>query len=105
MLRAVGLSSMQMILFLASELAFVLLTGLAAGTGLGVAVSNLFIPYLQVGGEKAARIPPYLVAIDWGSVFQIYILFGILFVVALAVLAALLLRMKIFQAVKLGESV
>jgi len=78
---------------------------LGAGTGLGVWVSELFIPHLQNGSSLAARIPPFLVQIDWGSVFQIYILFGLLFFVALAVLAGMLLRMKIFQAVKLGEAV
>jgi hypothetical protein len=31
-------------------------------------------------------------------------LFGLLFFIALGVLAALLLRMKIFQAIKLGET-
>jgi putative ABC transport system permease protein len=105
MLRAVGLSSFQMIVFLASELAVLILVGLGAGTGLGIWVSNLFIPSLQVGDTVAARIPPFIVQIDWGSVFQIYILFGFLFFAALSVLTAMLLRMKIFQAVKLGEAV
>jgi putative ABC transport system permease protein len=105
MLRAVGLSSFQMMIFLASELAVLILTGLGAGTGLGIWVSNLFIPHLQAGATLATRIPPFIVQIDWGSVFQIYILFGLLFFVALVVLAVMLLRMKIFQAVKLGESV
>jgi putative ABC transport system permease protein len=104
MLRAIGLSAWQMFVLLASELAFLFMVGLGAGTGLGVGVSNFFIPYLQIGTTPAARIPPYVVHIDWLSVFQIYILFGLLFVVALAVLTFLLMRMKIFQAVKMGEA-
>ncbi len=105
MLRAIGLSAGQMIIFLGSELAFLFAVGLSAGTGLGVLVSNLFIPQLQVGNDMAARIPPFLVQIDWPSVFQIYFLFGALFVVAMVILTLLLLRMKIFQAIKLGEAV
>jgi putative ABC transport system permease protein len=104
MLRAIGLSSGQMTAFLAWELAFLILVGLGAGTGLGAWVSALFIPYLQVGAGPSARIPPFLVQIAWPAIFRIYALFGLLFVVALAVLAVLLLRMKIFQAVKLGET-
>ena len=103
-LRAIGLSSRQMTAFLAWELAFLILVGLAAGTGLGVWVSRLFIPYLQVGIGASASVPPFVVEIAWPAVFRIYALFGGLFVVALGVLAALLLRMKIFQAVKLGET-
>jgi putative ABC transport system permease protein len=105
MLRAIGLSAGQMLVFLASELAFLFLSGLAAGTGMGVWVSNFFIPHLQVGNDMAARIPPFLVRIDWPAVFQVYILFGVLFVIALAVLGWLLMRMKVFQAIKLGEAV
>jgi len=103
-LRAVGLSAGQMASLLAWELVFLLLVGLAAGTGLGVGVSQLFIPYLQVGAKAAARIPPYVVEIAWPELFRIYVLFGLLFVVALGVLVALLRRIKIFQAVKLGET-
>ena len=104
MLRAIGLSAAQMIIFLGSELAFLFVVGIGAGTGLGVWVSTLFIPQLQVGNDMAARIPPFLVRIDWTSVFQIYILFGTLFVVAMVILTFMLLRMKIFQAIKLGEA-
>jgi len=103
-LRAVGLSSSQMTAFLTWELAFLILIGSAAGTALGGWVSKLFIPYLQVGTDTAAHIPPYLVEIAWPAVFRIYALFGLLFVAALGALAALLLRMKIFQAIKLGET-
>ncbi len=103
-LRAIGLSPGQMTVFLAWELAFLILIGLSAGTGLGAWVSELFIPYLQVGSGPSARTPPFLVEIAWPAIFRIYILFGLLFVIALVVLAGLLLRMKIFQAVKLGET-
>ena len=105
MLRAIGLSAFQMIVFLGSELAFLFIVGIGAGTGLGIWISNLFIPELQVGNGMAARIPPFLVQIDWPSVFRIYILFGLLFIIAIAILTFMLLRMKIFQAIKLGEVV
>jgi putative ABC transport system permease protein len=104
-LRAIGLSPGQMTTFLAWELAFVVLLGLGAGTILGALVSNVYIPYLQVGNTPQALTPPFLVEIAWPAITRIYILFGALFVVALSVLAALLLRMKIFQAIKLGETV
>jgi len=104
-LRAIGLSAWQMTVFLAWELAFLLLVGAAAGTGLGAWVSKLFIPYLQSSsGGLETQFPPFVVAIDWLSIFRIYALFGLLFVAALAGLAVLLMRIKIFQAVKLGET-
>ena len=103
-LRAVGLSSSQMTSFLAWELAFLILMGGALGTGLGAWMSAFFIPFLQIGVDEASRIPPYAVDIAWSAIFRIYALFGILFVVALVVLVVSLRRMKIFQAIKLGET-
>ena len=104
-LRSIGLSSGQMTLFLAWELAFLILVGIGAGTLLGTSVSNQFIPYLQVGNSAADLTPPFVVGIAWPAITRVYALFGILFVAALGVLVTLLMRMKIFQAIKLGETV
>jgi putative ABC transport system permease protein len=104
MLRAIGLSVKQMTAFLAAELASLILIGIGAGTLVGVFASRLFVPFLQIGSSSQANYPPFQIEIAWLSIFQIYGLFIVLFVVALGVLSAILLRMKIFQAIKLGES-
>lgn len=91
--------------FLAWELVFLIVIGGAVGTALGAIVSNFFIPYLQIGADAASRIPPYLVEIAWPAIFQIYALFGLLFLVTLIILVILLRRMRIFEAIKLGETV
>ncbi len=104
MLRAVGLSVGQMGLFLTGEQALVILTGAGLGTGLGAWASRLFIPYLQVGADKTVRVPPFQVQLAWGELVNIYAVFGAMFVIAVSVLIALLMRMKVFEAVKLGET-
>jgi putative ABC transport system permease protein len=60
---------------------------------------------LQIGTEITARIPPFQVIIAWSAIFRIYALFGFLFVMTLSVLVVKLQRMKIFQAIKLGETI
>ena len=104
-LRAIGLSAAQMAAFLAWELVLLILAGVGAGTGLGAWTSVLFIPYLQIGSGPSALIPPFVVEIAWPAVLRVYGLFGLLFLAALGVLVMLLLRMKVFQAIKLGETV
>jgi putative ABC transport system permease protein len=104
MLRAIGLSFKQMTIFLAAELASLILLGVGAGTLVGVFSSMLFVPFLQIGTTSQANYPPIQIEIAWNSIFQIYGLFIVLFIAALGVLTAILLRMKIFQAIKLGES-
>jgi putative ABC transport system permease protein len=105
MLRAVGLSVQQMAVFLAGEQAIVILTGAGLGTALGVAASQLFIPFLQVGADKTATVPPFIVNIAWNQLWTIYAIFGAMFFIAVGVLIALLIRMKVFEAIKLGESI
>jgi len=102
-LRAVGLSVGQMVGYLAGEQALLILTGVGLGTVLGVGASRLFIPYLQVGAGKTALVPPFVVQIAWQELWLIYAVFGVMFLVAVGVLIVLLLRMRIFEAVKLGE--
>jgi len=103
-LRAVGLSARQMTAFLGWELALLILMGGGLGTLLGGWVSEFFIPFLQIGVDEASRIPPYVVDVAWTEIFRIYGLFVMLFVVALAALIVMLRRMRIFEAVKLGET-
>ncbi len=104
MLRAIGLSIRQMTSLLAAELAFLVLLGIGVGTMLGVFASRLFVPFLQIGASTQSQYPPFQIEIAWLSIAQIYILFALLFVAALSALSGLLVRMKIFQAIKLGET-
>jgi putative ABC transport system permease protein len=104
MLRAIGLSVRQMTSLLAAELAFLVLLGIGVGTALGVFASRLFVPFLQIGASAQSQYPPFQIEIAWLSIAEIYVLFALLFVVALGALSTLLMRMKIFQAIKLGET-
>ena len=103
-LRAIGLSSPQMVWLLAWELVFLTLMGGLIGTGLGSWASAWFIPNLQVDTGATSGIPPVLVELAWNAVARIYVLFALLFVVALVTLGLILRRMRIFQAIKLGET-
>lgn len=105
MLRALGLSTSQLVGHLASEQAALTVTGMSAGTLIGVLASRLFIPFLQAGSGREALVPPFVVQIAWGQLLLIYALFGVMLLAAILVLTAFLTRMKVFEAVKLGETV
>ena len=104
-LRAAGLSMGQMSGYMAWELTFLILLGVSIGTGFGVLASKLFIPFLQIGSRLSALVPPFQVLIAWPAIFQIYGMLVVLFSVTLVILLASLRSMKIFQAIKLGETV
>jgi len=102
-LRAIGLSVGQMATFLAGEQLVLIITGAAAGTALGVWASRLFIPYLQVRGGPHPQTPPFVIQIAWGDIFQIYAVLGGMLLIGVAMMLVLLARMRVFEAVKLGE--
>ncbi|MGD2207191.1 MAG: ABC transporter permease, partial [Anaerolineae bacterium] len=104
MLRAIGLSTSQMAAYLSGELAVLIVTGVALGAGLGIWASRLFIPYFQMGSDKTDQVPPFIVQVAWEQLGITLVVFGVMFLLAMAVLAVLLTRMRIFEAVKLGET-
>jgi putative ABC transport system permease protein len=102
-LQAIGLSVGQMVAFLAGEQLALILTGAVAGTGLGVWASYLFIPFLQVRAGIRSQTPPFVVQIAWADIDRIYAVFSGMLLVGVIVMAILLVRMRVFEAIKLGE--
>lgn len=103
-LRAIGLSRGSMMASVAWELGLLILMGLALGLGIGLLTSVLYIPYMQFVSNLEETVPPYLVTMAWLEIAQIVGLFFGTFVIIMGILLVILRRMRIFQAVKLGES-
>jgi putative ABC transport system permease protein len=102
MLRTVGLSAWQMGFFIALEQVLLIGLGALAGSLLGVLVSQLFIPFMQVGGSLANTIPPFVVRIAWRDLLLIYASLALALCIALAIMLVSLRRLKAFEAIKLG---
>ena len=56
-------------------------------------------------GGQHPQTPPFVVQIAWGQIAIIYLVFGVMLMGAILLTIGLLRRMKLFQAVKLGEAV
>ena len=70
----------------------------------GVLVSNLFIKFFQVQSGKHPFTPPFVVQIAWQEIAYIYAVFGAMFVAAVIALLVALRQMRVFEAIKLGET-
>jgi putative ABC transport system permease protein len=102
-LRAMGLSAGQLLAALGLEQAYTVGVGTAAGTGLGLLAARLFIPFLQFGGDLADQVPPFRIVTDPIDQFRLYAVLGVMLAGGLFSLLAVISRMQINQAVKLGE--
>ena len=102
-LRAIGLSLSQLVTLLALEQFLTLGLGLGAGTVLGLAATQIFLPFLREGGVQQSSAPPFVIVNDPSDLGRIFIVLGSMLVVAVVGLAFILVRMKLHQAIKLGE--
>lgn len=105
MLRAIGLSTGQLGTLLAIEQTFIIGIAVLAGTFIGISASTLFIPFLQMPMSERDMFPPFAVQIATEQILIIYGVFGVVLVATVAITVFLLRRMKLFQAVKLGEAI
>lgn len=105
MLRAIGLSTAQLGTLLAIEQTFIIGVAVIAGTFISISASNLFIPFLQLPSYERDLFPPFAVQIATEQILIIYAVFGVVLVATVAITVVLLRRMKLFQAVKLGEAI
>jgi len=102
-LLAAGLSMLQLGWLLAFELCFLALTSAVAGTALGVAAARLFVPFYQLGTTIEARTPPFVVVIAWGEITRLLLILGSMLLVTLLATMFLLRRLRIHEAIKLGQ--
>jgi putative ABC transport system permease protein len=103
-LQAIGLSVKQLIGTLVTEQFLLMGIAVSSGAAIGLATCYLFIPYLQVGAAPGIQIPPFQVLIGWREAIWLSLGFSaVLFLTTLGTIAYLA-RLKVFQAVKMGET-
>ncbi|MCL4545198.1 MAG: FtsX-like permease family protein [Chloroflexi bacterium] len=102
-MRAIGLSVWGLVAMLGFEQLFLIFLGVGLGTVIGRYASSLFIPFLHIDLDSHANVPPFLVHTPWDQVFKLYTVLAIMLILALPVMIGMLLRMRIYEATKLGE--
>ncbi len=104
-LMAVGLPKAQVVSYLVLERLFLMGIALAGGTGIGFILCVLFIPLLQINTAGASPVPPFEVLIGWTESTWLIVAFGVVLLIVVIGTIGYLVQIKIFQAVKLGESI
>ncbi|CAM4148857.1 FtsX-like permease family protein [Paenibacillus alkaliterrae] len=102
-LRAMGLSRKQLTGMLLLEQLFT--AGLAIGLGvlIGKAVSLLFLPFLQTTENAAETVPPFRVVFDSNDTNQLFFVVGFMMLIGAVLLFLHIRRLRVHQAVKMGE--
>jgi putative ABC transport system permease protein len=103
-LQALGLSVRQLIAYLVSEQSLLMGIAILGGAAIGLLTSYLYLPFLQIGATPGASVPPFYVQIGWWEAFGLSVTFGVILFLTMAGTITYLVRLKVSQAVKLGEA-
>lgn len=102
-LRAIGLSVKHLIAMLAVEQLLTSGVAVVLGIVVGNVASLLYVPNFQIVFNPNSLVPPFLVQIEEGDLQRIYVIVGLMLAVSIGILAYMLSRLRIHQALKLGE--
>jgi putative ABC transport system permease protein len=103
-MQAIGLSVRQLVASLISEQAILMGLALLFGALIGLVTSIMFVPFMQTGATPGAPVPPFQVIVGWGEAAWLSLAFGLVLGVTMVGTIYYLARLKVFQAVKLGET-
>ncbi|MHA6484696.1 ABC transporter permease [Paenibacillus sp. strain BS8-2] len=102
-LRAMGLSRKQLTGMLLLEQLFT--AGLAIGLGIAIGkiVSKIFLPFLQTADNVEETVPPFRVVFEASDTNQLFYVVGFMMSVGALLLFLHIRRLRVHQAVKMGE--
>jgi putative ABC transport system permease protein len=102
-LRAMGLSRKQLTGMLLLEQGFTAGLSIALGIGIGKLTSYLFLPFLQTSENVKTQVPPFRVIFDSKDTYQLYFVVVFMMATGATLLFLHIRRLRVHQAVKLGE--
>ncbi|MCY4482353.1 MAG: ABC transporter permease [Spirochaetaceae bacterium] len=102
-LRAIGMSSRRVLAMLVVEQVLITGSAIVAGMVIGRVAALLFVPLLQVIYAAADQVPAFRVASERADFVRIYVVAAALLGLGAVLFRALLARLDIQQALKLGE--
>ncbi len=102
-LRALGLSQRQLAGWLAIEHTLLVVVSLAAGTGLGLLLGWLVLPFATMKRDPGPVLPTPILTIPWDGIALLEGLVVVVLGVTVGILVLLLRRVGLGSALRLGE--
>lgn len=102
-LRAMGLTKRELTTMLLLEQVFTAGLAIILGFVIGNVTSRLFLPFLQSSEEVTKQVPPYRVIFEASDTIQLIIVVSVMMTIGATILMLHIKRLKVHQAVKMGE--
>ncbi|MEK4250459.1 ABC transporter permease [Paenibacillus sp. FSL W7-1287] len=102
-LRAMGLSKAQLTSMLLLEQLFTAGLAIGLGFGIGKLVSYIFLPFLQTADSATKTVPPFRVIFQASDTNQLIMVVTVMMLIGATFLFLHIRKLKVHQAVKMGE--
>lgn len=102
-LRAMGLKKRQLTGMLLLEQLFTAGLSIVLGIGIGKLASTLYLPFLQTADDVKKQVPPFRVVFEGRDTLQLYLVTIVMMATGAMLLLFHIRRLRVHQAVKLGE--
>lgn len=102
-LRAMGLPRAQLSGMLILEQIFTAGLSIVFGIGIGELASRLFLPFLQTTDNVKQQVPPFRIVFEQSDTLQLYAVTLVMLLIGTGMLLWQIRRLKVHQAVKMGE--
>ena len=101
--RAMGMSMGEVLSMLVNEQIFI--TGISIGAGIlvGMLTSRLFVPLIQIAYSSADQVIPLEIISERSDTLRLFAVIGPAILICMFILGWLISKIKISQALKLGE--
>ena len=103
-LRTLGFSRLQVFTVVFVEQSFIVIAGMGLGTVVGLRVGRLMMEFLGTDERGAEVVPPFLLAVSWPEIFTVWGILGAVFVVTIAAVVMLYLRLEVHRALRIGDA-
>ncbi|MGI8999263.1 MAG: FtsX-like permease family protein [Candidatus Limnocylindria bacterium] len=103
LLRAMGMSPGQLSAWLTFENAFLLAAGIVTGSGLGLVLSWLVLPFVTLTADARIVVPPVLVEIPWLAIGVVHLLAAGGLVIVVVVIGGILRRVPVSGVLRAGQ--
>ena len=101
--RAMGLSMGEVITMLTVEQVLISGSAIVIGVAVGALVTYLYLPLIQIAYSAADQVLPLELVTNTGDFVRLFAVIGLMVICCMVILAWLISKIRIAQALKLGE--
>ena len=101
--RAMGMRMREILTMLLNEQLCISVLSIAVGAAVGHLAAKLYMPLIQIAYASSDSYLPLRTSVDVSDTLRLLVIVAVMLIACMAILFTIIRRMKIAQALKLGE--